>query len=158
MSILSEITIDWEVSPRIITVDASLNELNLQDLLDTLRNAEAQPANMDDIYIIDGSGKEPLGGGVYVALTVQLNNAKVAFETRPGPSWEQCTITGGNLVAVDTSLNEMSPIEPTMYTQVVMASSSSATLIEDASNGSDLTAEEIANTTVNKMIPIVFGK
>jgi len=133
MTIRSDLSIDWEVSPRIITVAAPSTEITMQDLLDTLRDEEAKPANVDDNYIVDAAGKENLGGGVRVGLTVTLQNAQLAFEARSGPDYVQCNITGGNLVAVDASGADISPIHPTAYTQIVLANSSSATLQEQTS-------------------------
>jgi hypothetical protein len=102
----------------------------MQDLLDTLRSEESDPANVDNDAIVDAAGKEDLGGGVRVGLTVTLLNAKVAFEARSGPAYTQCNVSGGNLVAKDTGGSTISPIEPTAFTQVVLANSSSATLQE----------------------------
>jgi hypothetical protein len=104
----------------------------MQDLLDTLRDEESKAANIDNDGIVDAAGKENLGGGVRVGLTVTLLNAKVAFEARPGPTYVQCNVAGGNLVALDTGGATMSAIEPTAFTQVVLANSSSATLQEQA--------------------------
>lgn len=57
----------------------------MQDILDTLRNEEAKTSNMDDLSIVSASGKEPLGAGTYVGLTVALQNATIGFEARSGP-------------------------------------------------------------------------
>jgi len=128
MAIRTDITIDWEVSPRIVTVDAPSVEITMQDLIDTLRNEEAKVANMDDSSIVSASGKETLGGGVLVGLTVTLLNAKLAFEARTGPAYIVCDAGGGNLVAIDESGNDINPIHPTAFTQIVKTSSASATL------------------------------
>lgn len=129
MSIRSDISIDWEVSPRIITVDKPSIEATMQDLYDTLRDAEI--IQVDENYIVSGAGKEPLGGGVVVGLTLTLNNALIAFEARTGPTYIQCRISGGNLVANDNAGDPVnSSVSPTAFTQVVQANSSSATLQE----------------------------
>ena len=130
MAIRTDLSINWEADPRIITVQAPSVEIMMQDLLDTLRSEESDPANVDNDAIVDAAGKEDLGGGVRVGLTVTLLNAKVAFEARSGPAYTQCNVSGGNLVAKDTGGSTISPIEPTAFTQVVLANSSSATLQE----------------------------
>jgi len=206
MTVRSDITVDFARSPRIITVAAPSTELTIQDLVDTLRNIEADIQNIDNDMLIKASGKEDLGGGVTVGITAELQNAKVAFEGRfapittgtatqddsdgkiltdssahfitdgvyvgctvwndttnsmgvitevvsetqirhtqlsggSGTSWTssdlysvypnvQCKITGGNLIAVDTDGNSMSPILPSANVQIVITSSSSATLQE----------------------------
>ena len=141
MTIRNDITIDWNADPRIVTVDSPSTEITMQDLLDTLRSEESKAPNVDDDSIVDAAGKEDLGGGVYVGLTVTLLNARLAFEARPGPTFAQCKVSGGNLVALDSDGNTMNAIEPTAYTQIVLANSSSATLQTYAS-GSGLSTEE----------------
>ena len=136
MTIRTDISFEWETSPRIITVLAPSTELNLQDLVDTCRYHEMQMENMDDDQLIAAAGKEPLGGGVQVGITATLLNALLAFEARSGPSYIQCNIKGGNLVAVDEDgIPVSSPISPTAFTQIVMAASSSATLITTSVSG-----------------------
>src|SRR4030067_1617565 len=125
-----EISIDFESSPRIITILAPTTEVAVQELVNVIRDAEDDPLNMEYDHLIRAAGKEPLGGGVSVGITVTLLNAKIAFETRLGPAFEQCEISGGNLVAMDENGIPMSPIQPTAYTQIVRTSSSSATLME----------------------------
>lgn len=132
MTIRTDLSINWEADPRIITVDSPSTEIEMQDLLDTLRSEESDPANVDNDSIVDAAGKEDLGGGVKVGLTVTLQNAKVAFEARSGPTYTQCNVSGGNLVAIDSVGSSMSAIEPTAFTQVVLANSSSATLQEQS--------------------------
>lgn len=130
MTIRGDVYIDWNASPRIIWVESPSTELILQDLVDTVRELEAEEVNLAYDHILDAAGKDVLGGGVYVGITVTLNNAQVAFEARGGPSFVQCNVSGGNLVAVDDIGNDITPIYTTAYTQVVRTSSSSATLQE----------------------------
>ncbi len=125
MAIRSDLTINWDASPRIITIDAPSTSITMQDLYDSMRDIE--PVQIDEEYIIDGAGGEPLGGGVSVGLTLTLNNAQIAFEARPGPEYIQCYITGGNLVAVDENGDNISAVHPTSFTQIVQSNSSSAT-------------------------------
>ena len=132
MTVRTDITVDWASSPRIITVAAPSVELTMQDLVDTCRTIEANLWNLDDEHLLDAAGKENLGGGVKVGITVTLNNARIAFEARLGPTYEQCNISGGNLVATDSVGANISPIEPTAFTQIVLANSSSATLSEQS--------------------------
>jgi hypothetical protein len=116
MSVRSDISISWEESPRIIEVAAPSVQLKCQDLHDTLRYLAALPDAMDEDDIVDSSGKEPLGGGITVGLTVKLLNAKVRFQSRNGPETTQCIILDGTLVTDDGS----TPIAPSYYTSVVV--------------------------------------
>lgn len=129
MAFRNDISIDWTVSPRIITVADPSADVTMQDLYDTLRTKELE--QMDEAYIISGSGKEPLGGGVLVGLTLTLNNALIEFQARSGPAYILCTIGGGNLVAVDANGDPtVSAVNPTAFVTIVQANSSSATLQE----------------------------
>jgi len=127
------------VSPRIITVADTETAVSLQDLYDTLRALESAPSGCDNESIVSAGGKELLGPGVYVGLTVTLLNARLAFAARPGPDFTQCIVSGGNLVALDSVGAPMSVIQTTDYTQVLLAASSSATL---AVSGSGVTEQD----------------
>lgn len=130
MSFRTDVTIDFSVSPRIITVLSPSTEINIQDLYDTCRNHESRLYNSPYDKLISAGGKEELGGGVKVGVTATLLNAVLAFEARPGPSFVQCNVSGGNLVALDSNGDPVSSILPTAFTQVILTSSSSATLQE----------------------------
>jgi hypothetical protein len=137
MTIRGDITIDWDVSPRIIEVATPSTELTIQDLYDTLRSLGAEA--IDEPEIIDGSGKEALSDTELVGLTVKLLNAKVKFEDR-SPPWIICDVKGGNLVALDEYGDSMSPIEPSSYVTVTKTASTSASIIETGVSG--LTEDE----------------
>lgn len=135
MTIKTDIfTIDWTQSPRIIWINISKSVTDVQDLYDTCRYLEAVHTGMDEPYICDAGGKEPLGGGVKVGITVSLFNAVYAFADRPGPDWVICNMTGGNIVAFedDSRQVELYPRLPTEYVSADRSSSSSATLQEQA--------------------------
>lgn len=128
MAFRSDVSVNWETSPRIITVLAPSTTISIQDLVDTCRINESYIGNLTFDYLISANGKDNLGSGILVGITATLKNAVLAFEARSGPAYTQCTVNGGNLVAVDGSNNNISPIYPTSFTQVVTTSSSSATL------------------------------
>lgn len=130
MAIRTDIQFDWIDSPRIITVLAPSTSITIQDLVDTCRVNEDQLFNLQYPQIIKANGKDDLGSGVFVGLTATLLNAVLAFEARPGPTFVQCTVDGGNLVALDGYGSTVSPILTTAFTQVLRTSSSSATLQE----------------------------
>ena len=124
------ISVDWDVSPRIVTVADSETAVSVQDLYDTLRSLESAPGGVDNDAIVAGAGKEALGPGLQVGLTITLLNAKLAFEARTAPPCIQCTVSGGNLVALDGNGDIMESIKPTDYTQIIRTASSSATLVD----------------------------
>jgi hypothetical protein len=133
MAVRNDLTVNWDVSPRVITVAAPSTEIIIQDLHDSCRFLESEPSAMDNPILIDTAGKEQLGGGVEVGLTSTLQNALVAFEARSGPTYEQCRVSGGNVISIDTAGNPLfTPISPTAFTQVVVTASSSATTANQA--------------------------
>jgi len=147
MAVRTDITVDFTVSPRIITVAAPSIVLTIQDLYDTLRDIEKLPRNMSQLILVSAGGKEALGGGVQVGITLTLQNAKLAFAARAGPSFVQCTVSGGNLVAVDSVQVVIDPVQTTAFTQVVIAQSSSATIASgDASATASAVMAEIVET------------
>jgi len=135
MSVRNDITVDWSVSPRIIEVASPSTTITIQDLVDTLRDHEDDLVNMGYDQIIAAAGKENLGGGVQVGITATLLNALLQFEARPSPTFVQCEVEGGNLVALQSDLLTYydTPINPTDYVQVVVTASSSATLSQGGS-------------------------
>jgi hypothetical protein len=92
----------------------------MQELVDQVRAWEDAQINMEYDYILSAAGKENLGGGVLVGITVTLRNAMLAFEARTGPSFVQCKCEGGNLVAVDEYGVPTNPIAVTAYTQIIV--------------------------------------
>jgi hypothetical protein len=142
-----DVSVNWAVSPRIITVAAPSAEITVQDLVDTLRTLEAEIGAIDDFSLLDATGKDILGVDKHVGITLKLLNARVAFEARPPPTYVQCIVTGGNIVAVDALGDPMKPVEPTAYTQVVIEQSTSPTLVY-ASGGSP---EDIADAVWNEL-------
>lgn len=116
---------------KIITVLSPDVTISIQDLHDDIRLYEHLNQNLEVAQIANASGKQDLGGGVKVGITLELiNDWRLAFEARAGPDTILCTVTGGNLVATNVYSNN--PIYPTAFTQVTIAQSSSAT-ISDAS-------------------------
>ena len=214
MTTRTDVTVDFRSSPRAAEVAAPSVQMTMQDLVDTLRKLEDQfTEGVSFSKLLNASGKEELGGGVKVGITVALQNLLLAFEGRTTPAqvgtvtgspanpidtrltmqdsaatfvtngvtrgsllvnftdqsvaevyrvnseteietkllvegigntydntdvykiWNivQCNATGGNLVALDDLGATLdSPILPTAFTQVILTSSSSATLSEQA--------------------------
>ncbi len=121
MAFRSDLLVDWSVSPRIITVAAPSVEVTIQDLYDTCRELEQQIQN--NIYptlisVVKSGGKQPLGGTDQVGITMTLNDARVKFEDRAGPTWVKCEVKGGNLVAIDSVGADMDELEQADYTWV----------------------------------------
>lgn len=117
----------FDKATKIITVESPQISVTVQDLHDDIRLFEHLPQNLEEGTIAVASGKQSLGGGVTVGITLELvNNWRLAFAARPGPDTVQCSVVGGNLVATNDYDN--TPIYPTAYTQVTISQSSSATI------------------------------
>lgn len=124
-------TFDRKSDPKLIIVDISFAAITVQELYDVIRDYEDEPSNMDLPRIVSGGGKEELGGGVSVGITVTLYDWYLQFAARPGLDYALCEISGGNLVGFNTTTEQYYvPIYPSAFTTVVRTSSSSATLIE----------------------------
>ena len=125
------VTLSFDNPSQIITVMAPDTEITIQELHNKIREYEDDLDNHSYGIICDTSGKEQLLGGVQVGLTMVLYDWKVKFESRAGPTYVQCAISGGNVVGYDTGTSTYgSPLEPSDYVYAVITSSSSATLQE----------------------------
>ena len=131
------VSFTYDKDTRIVEVDLPDTELDIQDLYDNIKDWEDELDNFDVYKLIDGAGKQELGGGVSVGITLTLLGWRVKFADRPGPDWVVCDVAGGNLVCVtgtDDEIKNMSgvsyinPIAPAAYVTVTKTSSSSATL------------------------------
>jgi hypothetical protein len=117
--------LNFDFYNSIITVPSPDSSITIQELIDEIRDAEDGELAITYGKIADAYGKQDLGVGVKVGITLVLMSPwRVAFEARIGPDTASCRIDGGNLVGgLDNN-----PIAPTAFTQVTMANSSSATL------------------------------
>lgn len=112
---------------KIITVPEPDTTLDLQFLINQIRVAEENLApGMAYYKIADAFGKQDLGGGVRVGITVVLLDGwRVKFDDRPGPETISATISGGNFVG-EAGAN---PVAPATFVQVTIAQSTSASLV-----------------------------
>lgn len=229
-----------QFSPRIIRVPAPVTDVTVQDLYNAVRDYEDELADgIQYPKLITGAGKEALGGGVAVGITITLQNAQLMFQTRPtvlssgsatlssSPSnnvhvltdttdgtfvtdgvvrgdyvynfttrametiivvdsesslkslalsgsvnrntWEitdeyliypndQCTIAGGNLVAVDAVGAEIDSILTSPNTQVVRTSAASATLLTGGLTAQQTTDAVWDATTTDYQTPGTTGQ
>lgn len=120
---------------QLVNVQSPVTNLTCQHLIDILRAAEASEEGICFPKIADAAGKQTLGGGVSVGMTVDLV-----------PDWQvkwyagsyQATISGGNLVGGLAG----NPVAYTAGVQVLSIQSANATIVETGVSG--LTPEESA--------------
>ena len=103
MAVRTDLTVDWDISPRIIRVAAPSTELTLQDLLDTVRDLEDEIRGMAEPRLIDADGKAEVGTGRLTGITATLQNAQVQFEGRTTPAQTGSATAGsGGLTLIDS--------------------------------------------------------
>lgn len=124
--------IDW-INQQILVGDPQVVVL-VQDLIDFIREQEATDQGIAFGSIALATGKEDLGNGVLVGITVELNDPwQLKF-------WEgdySATITGGNLVGGLKG----DPIAYTAGVQVVLIQSAASTMVVTGGSGSVLGAD-----------------
>lgn len=128
------IKVNWSLSPRVITIQEPTTDITIQELTNQIKDIEDEPAHLQYPILVLTFGKQSLGAGAQVGITAVLQNAVIAFAARSGPSEVLCTITAGNLVAVDTNGDTINPISPTAYTQVTIQQSTSPSIATPESN------------------------
>lgn len=101
MAVRNDITVDWNVSPRIVTVAAPSADLSMQDLVDTLRVIEDDFRGMSERSLLEAFGKQPLGGSVSVGITVGLLDAQLEFEARTTPAVTGTISTASSTQVID---------------------------------------------------------
>jgi len=72
-------TVDWNLSPRLITIPEGTETVTAQDQADTVRKLEDTFRGMSEAHLMDATGKA--GGGV-TGIVIVLQNAQYAFAAR----------------------------------------------------------------------------
>lgn len=121
----------FDKANKLIIIEAPATTITIQELVNAIREWEEELENFDVAKIADASGKEDLGGGLKVGITLKLLGWKLKFADRTGPDTVLCEVTGGNLVAVDAAGHFVNPIEPSSYVTVTKTASVSAALITE---------------------------
>ena len=99
-----DITVNFDLDPRLVSVAAPSVEVTIQDLHDTLRAIEDDLTSTLFEDLISSAGKESLGGGVEVGITSTLQNAQLSFAARTtSVSNGTSTSTGSATILTDTS-------------------------------------------------------
>jgi len=127
-------SISFDYSTKLIEVADGQTTLDVQALIDAIREEEAGQTGITYSKIADASGKEDLGNSVYVGITVELLDSwQVHFEENGDYI---AKISGGNLVGGIAG----DPVAYTSGVQVLLIQSAASTIV--AVGGSSLTTEE----------------
>lgn len=159
------LSIDWERSPRIIIVDAPDTEISAQQIVDICRDAEDDVENSSYARLVEASGKEPLGGGTTVGITVEMQNAKIGFADRT-TKLETGTVTtpdtDGRTLTDSTALFETNLVEigdlvvnvtDGSHTTIIEVTSETSVLTTGLSGGTDDQFESADAYEVWEVIP-----
>lgn len=107
MTTRSDLLMDFSQSPRVAVVRDPSTELTAQDMVDTLRKFEDSTSGITELKLIEASGKNNLGGGVKVGVTVEGQDTQVSFEGRTNTAQiGSVTTTDDVLVANKLTLHD----------------------------------------------------
>jgi len=93
MTARADVTIDYELDPKLAEIATGSNEITVQDSHDTLTNAQGTSEGMQYPNLVSTAGGEDLGGGTTVGLTSTLLNIQYAFEATDPSSIGAVTTT-----------------------------------------------------------------
>lgn len=86
MASRNDLSVEYNADPRVVEIAAPSAEIIMQDLVDTLRDAEYSWQGLSFKKLLNASGKQDLGDGVLVGITVALQNILLAFAGRTTPA------------------------------------------------------------------------
>lgn len=95
MATITDINVNPNLSPRVARVGEGVNEVVMQDYVDTLRLLEDDFELMSFPLLIEATGKQDLGGGLLVAITVAEQNLQLSFDPNL-TSASSGTVTSGS--------------------------------------------------------------
>lgn len=123
----------FDFDNNIIEVLSPQTDVDVQDLYDACREAEDSLVGIQYEKIVNASGKESLGSGVSIGITVELLDWQLRF-------WSGnyiARIAGGNLVGGVGG----DPVAYSPGVQVLLIQSAASTVVQ-ISTGSGLSSEE----------------
>ena len=101
MAILTTVTVDYTLDPRLAELDAGVDEISVIDSHDTLTGIEDDTEGSQFPGLVASAGGENLGGGLSVGLTSTLQNVQYAparTASRSSGSATSTDTTGKTLV------------------------------------------------------------
>jgi len=150
------IQVDPISSPRIITIpEADGISITVQSLVNQIREWEHDLENLSYTKLLSTSGKEVLDEETKVGITSKLENTKLKFADRSSPT--VCSVTRGNIVAVDANNDPMNVIESSTNVTVIVAQSTSPSIVYSDDVWTELEKNALINT-VNTIEQVSCGK
>ena len=123
----------FDFENNLIEIMSPQTTVDIQDLINAIRTAEATEVGVGYDKIADASGKESRGGGITSGITVKLLNWQLHF----WPGDYTATISGGNLVGGVSN----DTVAYSAGVQVIMLQAIDSTIVT-VSTGSGLSTEE----------------
>lgn len=158
MTVRTDVSIDWESSPRVITVAAPSTEMKIQDLHDTLVSFEDSIEGGQHDNLVSSVGKTQLDAAAtkFTGITLTMLNTQISFEARSGPDWVECDVIDGNLAAVDT--DGVTFINPKYNRAFVNLNYQADTSVSFVEQGSGLSGQQDTKLTqINNQLMAVEG-
>lgn len=145
-------TVTFHPATKLIRVPSSSTEIEIQELVDQIAAFLHDPQNLEITWFAQWDGKVSLGGTPELfseIILILLDDWRLEFEARAGPTYISCTVRGGTFVAANSFNNN--PINPTAFTQVQIRQSLSGTLLDAEEMRKILMNEAITRQTTGKM-------
>lgn len=96
-----DVTVDFELSPRLAEIALPSQSISAQDGHDTLASDQETPEGMNHPQLVESAGKEDLGGGVSVGITLTAQNVQWAFG-RTDPRCSGSVTTTNATILIDS--------------------------------------------------------
>ena len=132
---MATLSIDPQVSPRIITIASPATEITVQEIVDWCRQWEDSVEGHTFDRLINANGKQVLTTTKSVGITATLLDAQIKWQDRAGPTLTRCTITDGNLLAVDSVGSDIDVVKESNYVFPVLELDTSAAIVETGTSG-----------------------
>lgn len=121
--------IEFNKANKLICVTSGQTTVTIQDLIDNIRDFEDSVSGIDVAQIANATGKQDLGGGSQVGITLELiNDWRLCFSGWvPSDPAITVFVTGGNLVATNSFNNNpiSSSDSPDTYATIQQSTSPS---------------------------------
>jgi hypothetical protein len=115
---------------KFILVEAPATSTTLQEIYDASQDWLDEPHQLNQVVFVVATGKtvydQISGDQTEIVLTI-IEDWRIKFEDRAGPSTIACQITGGTLTAINSFGNN--PIAPSTFTQVQFRAAHSGVIL-----------------------------
>lgn len=103
MAVRNDVSIRYDLSPRLAEIEPGSSEITVQDSHDTLTGLQDSITGSEFSDLVDSAGGEPLGGGVFVGLTSTLEDVQYApAATSPRTSGTVTTGDASGITLIDS--------------------------------------------------------